>query len=242
MSVVLNDHQQITNIDTIIFCSGYDYDFPFIHQQSNLPLTTAGRRVQPLYEQLWHANTPTVAFVGLPHSVVPFPLFELQVEAVWQSWTESTTQRRRRQQRVLPSLTERLAAAQRDAQSGGEGRGRIPEDTHFLGPQQWDYCRRMAQYAELHDHHHGAEISTTTTSSGNKSSIEDFIATQEAIYNDVSDERRNEFPAGPDKYRSLCYKRLDDQHSFERWMLLDDDDVDEPSKVVDLAGTSETQS
>ena len=103
---------------------------------------------------------------------------------------------------VLPPLPERTAAAARDAVSGGDTHGRVPEDTHFLGPAQWDYGRRMAAYAGLLD---------------NK--VENYIATQEAIYNDAGQARKGEFPAGPDTYRSLCYKRRDEQRSFERWML-----------------------
>ena len=37
--------------------------------------------VKPLYEQLWHAQYPSLTFIGLQHSVVPFPFFELQAEA-----------------------------------------------------------------------------------------------------------------------------------------------------------------
>ena len=132
------------HVDTIIFCTGYDYQFPFINDASNLPLHCGNRRVRPLYEQLWHAVYPNLVFVGLPHSVVPFPLMELQMEAVesqWQEWT-------------LPALANRLEAAEYDATSGGEGKngnGRVPEDTHYLGAAQWEYCRRMAKYAQLYD-------------------------------------------------------------------------------------------
>lgn len=203
--------EPVAGIDTIIFCSGYDYDFPFINgaesSSSNLELETAGRRVRPLYEQLWHAAHPNVAFVGLPHSVVPFPLFEFQAEAVERSW-----RRRKKKSKnenddtafALPPRRDRLVAAERDAQSGGEGKenGRVPEDTHFLGPRQWDYCRRMAHYGGV-----------------DTKEVLDFIATQEAIYNDAGEARKGEFPAGPDTYRSLCYKRLDERHAFERWML-----------------------
>jgi hypothetical protein len=130
-------------VDTIIFCSGYDYHFPFINDKSNLELTARDRRVQPLYEQLWHAVYPNLAFVGLPHSILPFPLFELQAEAVSKQWQHCT----------LPDLDDRLTAAAAASESGGEGKeaGRVPEDTHYLGGAQWDYCRRMAAYAGIYD-------------------------------------------------------------------------------------------
>jgi hypothetical protein len=139
-----DDAREPIQVDTIIFCSGYDYDFPFINERSNLELEAFSRRVKPLYEQLWHAHTPNVAFVGLPHSIVPFPLFELQSAAVENSWRHPS---------VLPSLEQRVQAAQKDAESGGEGKsnGRVPEDTHYLGGKQWDYCLRMAKYAGILD-------------------------------------------------------------------------------------------
>jgi thioredoxin reductase len=131
-------------IDTIIFCTGYEYQFPFINADSNLELTLGGRRVAPLLEQLWHALAPNVAFLGLPHSVVPFPLFELQAEALSNQWLRKWT---------LPKDEELVQQAWLAANSGGEGKenGRIPEDTHYLGDAQWNYCRRMAEYADVYD-------------------------------------------------------------------------------------------
>jgi hypothetical protein len=40
--------------DTIIFCTGYDYSFPFINDRSNIKLNAipGERRVSPLYKQL----------------------------------------------------------------------------------------------------------------------------------------------------------------------------------------------
>ena len=41
------DHVIHEKIDTIIFCSGYDYSFPFINERSNIELSVASgeRRV-----------------------------------------------------------------------------------------------------------------------------------------------------------------------------------------------------
>lgn len=147
-------------VDTIIFCSGYDYNFPFINERSNLELNAANRRVQPLFEQLWHADAPNVAFIGLPHSVIPFPLFELQAEAVARSWrlgdgnnddNDNDNNSRMQQLQVPTGVSERKRAANADAASGGPNGGRVPEDTHYLGSAQWDYCRRMAAYAGILD-------------------------------------------------------------------------------------------
>jgi len=129
------------SVDTVIYCSGYDYSFPFINEKSNLPLVVGQRRVMPLFEQLWHAKVPSVAFLGLPHSVVPFPMFELQAEAVCTKLIDHS---------LLP-VKERMDAAEADAVRGGpDETGRV-EDTHYLGAAQWDYCRSMAKLAGLYN-------------------------------------------------------------------------------------------
>mgnify|MGYP003709259493 CR=1 FL=1 len=37
-----------------------------------------GKRVRPLYQQLFSIEDPTLIFAGLPFRVVPFPLFYFQ--------------------------------------------------------------------------------------------------------------------------------------------------------------------
>lgn len=141
------------DIDVIIFCTGYDYDFPFINSNSNVPsfsATPGERRVMPLFEHLWHPTYPNLAFVGLQHSVVPFPFFELQAEAIVAQILKKT-ESNDMNSRSLPSLQERLSSAEADAQRGGPNEvGRV-QDTHFLGSFQWDECRKYSQYAGNYD-------------------------------------------------------------------------------------------
>jgi hypothetical protein len=182
--------------DCIIFCSGYDYSFPFINDKSSLDLQAVPgeRRVKPLYKQLWHAQYPNLAFVGLPHSVVPFPLMEFQCEAAWAQWQHCDK---------LPDLEERLSEAQIDAESGGAGtQGRV-QDTHFLGDQQWDYCREMARFAGHNDH---PETAT---------SVEAYISMNKALYDYAGMARKVLPPGGPDTYRSLVFQRDPSQQRFD---------------------------
>lgn len=144
------------HVDTIIFCTGYDYSFPFINEKSklNLSVIRGERRVMPLYRQLWHAECPNLSFIGLPHSVLPFPLFELQVEAVAQEFREFD----------LPSVVERSEAAKVEAESGGAKKSGLPRDTHYLGAAQWDYCRELARTAGLYDKRMELYIATNKVS------------------------------------------------------------------------------
>ena len=134
-----------TKADTIIFCTGYDYQYPFINSRSNLNLSVVSseRRVTPLYKQLWHADFPNLSFIGVPHAVVPFPVFELQVEAF--------VQQIKMQGDKIPTKAEREEQAQRDAVGGGANKTGRVEDTHYLGSAQWDYCRDLAAMAHLYD-------------------------------------------------------------------------------------------
>ncbi|KAL7520039.1 hypothetical protein ACHAWX_005180 [Stephanocyclus meneghinianus] len=195
-SASTNDEEEvIQGIDVIIFCSGYDYDFPFINENLNLDLQFAPgeRRVRPLYEQLWHAKYPSVSFIGLPHSVVPFPLFEIQANAVRTAYELQFAG----QSGILPSLSERLEAAECDASSGGpEEPGRV-QDTHYLGPHQWDYCRRLAKLGRFYD-----------------ASLENYIATNKELYDCSGRERKAMVPGGKDTYRQTRFARDDDSRSY----------------------------
>eukprot|EP00978_Attheya_sp_CCMP212_P036594 scaffold167398_cov46-Attheya_sp.AAC.1 len=182
-----------SDVDVVVFCSGYNYNFPFINEKSNLELSCklGERRVSPLYEQLWHAKYPSISFIGLPHSVVPFPAFELQAEAIVAQYTGSAPE-------PLPPLEERLERAKADAESGGPNDPGRLVDTHYLGSHQWDYCRKMARMAGLYDE-----------------AMENFIATNKIIYEDASQRRKGLFPGGPDDYRANCYIRNDENQSFQ---------------------------
>lgn len=93
-----------TDIDAIIYCTGYLYTFPFFESLSspennnnnnnNPPLVTDGRRVHGLAHHLLHARHPTLAFPGLPQKVIPFPLAEAQMGVVarlWANWLPRPT-------------------------------------------------------------------------------------------------------------------------------------------------------
>ena len=182
-----------SNVDIIIFCSGYDYQFPFINDMSNLDVSCipGERRVAPLYEQLWHARHPNLSFVGLQHSVVPFPFFELQTQAVVANLVGEAAV-------PLPNLEDRLKAAQADADSGGPNDPGRVEDTHFLGSYQWESCRNYAKIAGVYDE-----------------ATENFIATNKAIYDHSGKRRKGLFPGGPDTYRDDLYVRQDETLSFD---------------------------
>ena len=74
-AIVLNDATQCS-VDAIVFCTGYLYDFPFLHETCGI--TVQGNRVSPLYMHIFNINNPSMAFIGVPSIVCPFYLFSMQ--------------------------------------------------------------------------------------------------------------------------------------------------------------------
>jgi thioredoxin reductase len=202
------------NVDTIVFCSGYDYQFPFINGRSNLDLSVlpGERRVKPLYKQLWHPRIPSLTFIGLQHSVVPFPFFELQAEAVASQLLQTNDQW------TLPPLEERLSSAEEDANGGGPKEPGRVQDTHFLGSYQWEECLKYARFAGICDE-----------------SLKKYIATNKAIYDHSGEERKTLFPGGPDTYRYNSYVRDDENESFRVVSLLHEMDATAQLSAVETS-------
>ena len=190
----LSSERESVQVDAMIYCTGYDYSFPFIHDPDLLQAVPGERRVKPLYEQLFHAKYPNLCFLGLPHSVVPFPLFEFQAEAIVAQFEDCQ----------LPSEDIRMKIASKDAVTGGpSGNGRV-QDTHYLGSSQWDMMRKLAK---LSGHY--------------SENTENFISTSEKIYDHTGAERKGRFPGSQDVYRELVYRRDDGKRDFSTYNLLE---------------------
>ena len=78
-------------IDDVILCTGYEYNFPFLEAiAEKLPLSWSNKCVTPLYKHIFHLKYPSISFIGLPYSVVPFMLFEIQAYFVASVYTGKT--------------------------------------------------------------------------------------------------------------------------------------------------------
>ena len=76
-SIELSDGTRIADVDDLILCTGYRYDFPFLDPAARV-IDIVDNNVQPLWLSLVAVRLPSIAFVGLPFMVVPFALFERQ--------------------------------------------------------------------------------------------------------------------------------------------------------------------
>lgn len=73
-------------IDSIVFCTGYFYSFPFL-SSLNPPLITDGRRVRNVYEHLFYIDNPTLVLPVLNQRVIPFPVAENQAAVFARIWS-----------------------------------------------------------------------------------------------------------------------------------------------------------
>eukprot|EP00123_Amoebidium_parasiticum_P000190 comp10464_c0_seq1/m.5212 comp10464_c0_seq1/g.5212 ORF comp10464_c0_seq1/g.5212 comp10464_c0_seq1/m.5212 type:complete len:430 (-) comp10464_c0_seq1:127-1416(-) len=119
--------------DCIVFCTGYDYYFPFL-EGTGLDRVIDGNRLEGLYHHVFDVDRPSLAYVGLPFKVVPFPLFEYQ--AHWIARVFKGTSR-------LPPSNVMKQENARELKTL-ELRGLSPKYLHQLGAEQFDYCNMLA--------------------------------------------------------------------------------------------------
>lgn len=77
---ILRSGRVLEDVDRILFCTGYHYEYSFLHESCGISVE-AGKAVTPLYHQLWNARYPTMCFPSLLWKALTFPLVELQIQA-----------------------------------------------------------------------------------------------------------------------------------------------------------------
>lgn len=98
------------DLDSILYCTGYLFSFPFL--ESLIPgLVSNGTRVYGLYKHLFNIDHPTLVFPGLPIRVVPFPVSEAHAAAFARVWSNSL---------ALPSVKEMSQWEEEEAKRHGK--------------------------------------------------------------------------------------------------------------------------
>ncbi len=118
-------------VDTLLFCTGYHYDFPFLEQ---VGVSVDDDWVNPLYQDMIPPEFPDLGFIGLPFLIIPFPVFEIQ--AKWYA-------RQLTGEFQLPAV-EAMQQAVGDRTRSLSSRGVMRRHYHRLGDQQFDYFNRLA--------------------------------------------------------------------------------------------------
>ncbi|KAF8246177.1 FAD/NAD(P)-binding domain-containing protein [Wilcoxina mikolae CBS 423.85] len=119
-------------VEVVLFATGYLYTHPFLPPDT----TTTGERVKGTWQHIFSIENPTLAYIGLPTRVIPFPCAQSQAAVVAGVWAGKT---------VLPTKEEmeawerrRLEEGKKGAEGrvGGEGRGfhnfGYPDDAEYF--------------------------------------------------------------------------------------------------------------
>ncbi|EJP69443.1 thiol-specific monooxygenase [Beauveria bassiana ARSEF 2860] len=118
-----------SSIDSVVFCTGYHYSFPFLSSLAPTVLAPDGTYADHLWEHMLYVADPTLAFLAVPKRVVPFPLAEAQVAVIARLWAGRLT---------VPPKEEREAWVRRRREETAPGA------RHTLAyPQDADYINRL---------------------------------------------------------------------------------------------------
>ncbi|KAK3153262.1 hypothetical protein QOZ80_2BG0169920 [Eleusine coracana subsp. coracana] len=125
--------------DTILYCTGYRYYFPFLDLDG---FTVDDNRVGPLYKHVFPPKyAPNLSFIGLPSKSIVFQSFELEAKWVVAVLSGRVT---------LPSEEDMLAAVLKDYRRMEEA-GTPKRHTHVLWPEWVEYFNWLAdQVGEPH--------------------------------------------------------------------------------------------
>lgn len=122
------DGQVVSNIDTIIFCTGYLYSYPFL--KNYLPNITDGDWVSNVYKQIFNVDDITLSFIDLPKFAVPMPLSESQSAIVARVYSGRLT---------LPSTEDRRKDYEEEVTDRGAG-----QSFHAMKPPlDYLYCNEL---------------------------------------------------------------------------------------------------
>lgn len=136
-AVRFTDGQIEMGIDKVLFCTGYYHSYPFLSSLVPPPITN-GERVEHLYQHIFYAPNPTLAFVGVPSKILPFRTCEAQAAVIARVWSGRL---------ALPSASKMEAwEVQRIEKKGA---GRKFHDLAF--PEDLDYLNEMVDWATQAD-------------------------------------------------------------------------------------------
>ena len=85
-AVRFSDGRVESDLDAIVYCTGYLYSYPFLPSLRS-QLISNGLRVQNLFQHIFYIEHPSLAFLTLPMRILPFPLCEAQAAVIARVWS-----------------------------------------------------------------------------------------------------------------------------------------------------------
>ncbi|OCF34519.1 hypothetical protein I316_03560 [Kwoniella heveanensis BCC8398] len=138
------DGRVVKGIDHIIFCTGYQYSYPFLSQyhrdpgaaatgQGLEPLVTCGDQVLNLYRDVFYIPDPTLTFIGISVNTSSFSFFEYQSISIARVFTDKAR---------LPTQAQQRKALADVVAKKGKGKFR-----HFMGQDgEREYVRDTVEW------------------------------------------------------------------------------------------------
>lgn len=83
-----SDGRTEAGVDAVVFCTGYHYAFPFLRSLTPEVVVRDGSHAAGLWEHVLYAADPTLAFLGIPQRIVPFPVAQAQSAAIARIWSD----------------------------------------------------------------------------------------------------------------------------------------------------------
>jgi len=134
---ILRDGSEV-EADAILYCTGYEYSFPFL--SASCKVSVKDNTVSPLYKHLIHCYYPTLAFIGIPYQVCPFPFFDVQVRYFLSALQGNF--RVPRDPELIEQANDVLAVME-------EKEERPMRYFHKFGALQWPYVDAMVEEAKI---------------------------------------------------------------------------------------------
>ncbi|KAM1026234.1 hypothetical protein ACFX13_039906 [Malus domestica] len=119
--------------DTIMYCTGYSYTFPFLDTKGIV--TVDDDRVSPLYEHTFPPSlAPSLSFIGIPRKIIGFPFFESQAKWIAQLLSGKTT---------LPSRDDMMQSI-KEFYHSRDVAGIPKHNTHDIA--EFEYCDKYGDH------------------------------------------------------------------------------------------------
>ena len=146
-TVRFSDGTTESNIDAILYCTGYFYSFPFLNSLPNSRVITTGEYVENLFQHTFYRPHSTLAFATLNQKIIPFPVAEAQSAVIARVWSGRLD---------LPSADEMAEWEQDTLQETGGGSNfhvlKFPKDADYINMlHDWAISaeRRASSHQEL---------------------------------------------------------------------------------------------
>lgn len=126
-----------SDIDIVIYCTGFLYNFPFLSKECGIVVDD--NHVRPLYKHLINIEFPTMCLVGLPFYVCAFSMFDLQARFYFETALGT-----------VPLPTKREMLREMENEKGDViAAGFTNKHVHMMGPKQGGYYKALSDYARI---------------------------------------------------------------------------------------------